>query len=154
MNIGAINTQMQFPTAKCDHGNCEHRQSDAPAADRRGTDMSPMARMLGGPDELTTEQREEMKGFAQEMRNALRDGEFDAKAFADRAPGFMKEKAAAQGSDLSSLFSEAQEKFDAMRASGGGRFGGLGGGGNPYATGLEEAESSLLALLGDDREQK
>ena len=113
-----------------------------------GPRMGPMAQLLGGPEALTAEQQEEMKAFRETMRDALRNDEFDAESMADQAPEFLKEKAGEQGVDLASLLSDAQEKFDAMRSFAGGRD----GGGNPYATGLEQAESSLLAMLGDEQE--
>ena len=109
-----------------------------------GGPMGPMGGLLGDPSELTEEQREEMKAFGDELRDAMRSGDFDAEALAEKAPDFLKEKAEEQGVDLASLLSEEQERFDATRAVVGGR-----GGANPYATGLEQAENSLQALLGN-----
>ncbi len=65
----------------------------------------------------------------------------------NRPPTFSRRRPRSGGVELSALLGEAREKFDAMRSFGGGR----NGGGNPYSTGLEQAESSLLTMLGDEQ---
>lgn len=108
--------------------------------------LSPMGRMGNQMPELNADQQTELRAFRDEMRTALRSGEFDAEAMASKAPDFMHEHAANNDTSLVDVFSQIGSRVESLQA----QFQNFGQGNSMFAQNQNNLLDSLLARWDND----
>mgnify|MGYP001599639241 CR=1 FL=1 len=116
------------------------------------TNISPFAKMASNMSGLSADERAQAQAFRDEMRSAMRGGDFNPEEMAQKAPDFMKQRAEENGVSLTDVFQQIEDRVSALRnLSSSYSFGSMLGGNE--ASNSQLLESFMSALSGGDEKE-
>lgn len=81
-------------------------------SDRNVSSLGKMINIMSG---LSANDRGQAQAFREEMRSAIRGGDFDPEVMAQKAPDFMKQRAEQNGVSLPDVFQQIENRVDNSR---------------------------------------
>jgi hypothetical protein len=101
---------------------------------------------------LSADERAQAQAFRDEMRSAMRSGDFNPEEMAQKAPDFMKQRAEENGVSLTDVFQQIEDRVSDLRnLSSSYSFGSMLGGNE--ASNSQLLESFMSALSGGDEKE-
>ena len=135
-------------------GNAGSNAFSQPPSVASGSDpnISALGKIASNMSGLSADERAQAQAFRDEMRSAMRSGEFNPEEMAQKAPDFMKQRAEENGVSLTDVFQQIEDRVSALRnLSSSYSFGSMPGGNE--ASNSQLLESFMSALSGEDEKE-
>lgn len=117
MQIDTSNALGSMPGITQLSGNAGINAFGQPPSVASGSDLniSALGKMASNRSGLSADERAQAQAFRDEMRSAMRNGEFNPEEMAQKAPDFMKQRAEENNVSLTDAFQQIEDRVSVLR---------------------------------------